>query len=176
MPPRPAQFRVPDSGKSITEHGIAAWLSLTANQRRRVTGGFVVFLLTLFTLPPLVVWMHSKEKISADAPAGTGDPGVQAGHTKRAGEYREPRVVETAPRRQAPQYDPGTELLQSLAAEAARQERERKRGEYERFKNAIERSRVCGQCGGAGNYRYVDGAGNLVVKQCPSCRGSGTNW
>ena len=32
---------------------------------------------------------------------------------------------------------------------------------------------VCQACGGTGWYRYVDGYGNLQMKECPHCHGSG---
>ena len=42
--------------------------------------------------------------------------------------------------------------------------------------NDLEKTRECRNCGGSGEYRYVDGSGNLIRKVCPMCQGRGSRW
>jgi len=44
---------------------------------------------------------------------------------------------------------------------------------YQQFRQGLENASRCPRCGGAGVYRYVDDAGVLQSRSCPSCLGSG---
>ncbi|MDM4015139.1 hypothetical protein [Roseiconus lacunae] len=60
-----------------------------------------------------------------------------------------------------------------LGASAEQQRRQQSDPRYQQFKQSLDRLSVCPRCGGAGQYRYVDGSGTLQVQNCPSCFGSG---
>ncbi|MBA4192695.1 MAG: hypothetical protein C0467_32410 [Planctomycetaceae bacterium] len=73
------------------------------------------------------------------------------------------------------------QLQQALLLEAMRQQQLQQQPagqgqELQRFQRAGEQLRNCQTCGGGGSYRFVDGGGNLHLRQCPKCQGSGRNW
>ena len=109
----------------------------------------------------------------AAAPRSTGrdrapDPAIPPARSPSAapGHDRQPTQQQQQMRQQQ-------EFLEALMQEHARQQQQQKNAEYERFKRAAEQARICQRCGGAGQYRYVDGRGVLQVRRCPSCRGYG---
>lgn len=86
-----------------------------------------------------------------------------------------PRQAPSKPKMSPDEADrAAAEFMGALLGAAMEQERREKNDpRYQRFKQSIEQARVCSRCGGAGNYRFVDGNGVLQVRACPSCRGSG---
>ncbi|WP_404309611.1 hypothetical protein [Neorhodopirellula lusitana] len=86
-----------------------------------------------------------------------------------------PRQAASKPKMSHDEADrAAAEFMGALLGAAMEQERREKNDpRYQRLKQSIEQARVCSRCGGAGNYRFVDGNGVLQVRACPGCRGSG---
>ena len=81
------------------------------------------------------------------------------------------QTTKTKPKMSAAEADrAAAEFMGALLGAAMEQERrEQSDPRYQRFKQSLERARVCPRCNGAGSYRYVDGKGVLQVRSCPSC-------
>ncbi|EMI44893.1 membrane protein [Rhodopirellula sp. SWK7] len=86
-----------------------------------------------------------------------------------------PRQAASKPKMSPDEADrAAAEFMGALLGAAMEQERREKNDpRYQRLKQSIEQACVCSRCGGAGNYRFVDGNGVLQVRACPGCRGSG---
>lgn len=64
-------------------------------------------------------------------------------------------------------------MFSALVESNAQRETDERERQYQALRHAINEADKCPHYGGAGAYRYVDAAGMLQSRQCPSCAGSG---
>ena len=128
---------------------------------------------------------HPTPKPSVPKAVATAKPPAQPSNSKTVPRTSNPRT-QTTPVRSRSSTAQSTKPKRKMSEEQAdravadfmgallgaameQERREQSDPRYQRFKQSLEKARVCPRCGGAGSYRFVDGKGVLQVRSCPSC-------
>lgn len=133
-----------------------------------VSSGLAVVCAGLLLLLPLVQATFANAE--GNAGQGTASKSVDKADTMNA-ESR-PTAVSAPTGQTTPSAEETEAALNNFFGELLRagmQQQQRNKQSRQQW----EQYNQCTTCGGAGNYRYVDSNGQLVVKPCPTCDGLG---